>query len=122
MGIRLSLVGCTINPAAVRGVLTIVETEAEQLTPARKAIRDDIAEGVGSVRLRSMAGSLSGLWHDVIALQAEAAETRTAGAVSSMRSVVNAYIQGDENMMDAAEKKLLKTPNLTIDDGIAVDQ
>lgn len=118
----MSLVGYTINPGAVRGVLTNVETDAEQFPTARKAIRDDIEEGVGNVKLRAMAGSLSGLWNDLIALQAEAVETRTAGAVSSMRSVVNAYVQGDESMMDAAEKQLLKAPDVTVDDGIAMDQ
>ncbi|MGP9618155.1 DUF6507 family protein [Arthrobacter sp. AOP36-A1-22] len=118
----MSVVGYTIYPGAVRGVLNNVESDAEDFPAARKNILDDMTEAIGQVRTSAMADSLSTLWNELIALQAEAVETRTAGAIGSMRSVVNAYVQGDESMMDAAEKELLKAPDLNVDDLIAVDQ
>lgn len=113
--------GYTIHPGTVRGALSKVEAEREAITPKRDGMLEKMDDLMEAAKLRIVTTALSSVWNDLIALQAEAAETRIENAVEGMEASVQAFEQGDMSMMDNAQATLRESLDLEIDDAIVVD-
>lgn len=110
-----------ITPATVRGALSNVTTEREEITPKREAMLEKMEDLMEAAKMRVVTTALSSVWNDLIALQTEAAETRIDNAVSGMEGSVQAFEQGDISMMETAQATMRQSPELEIDDAIVVE-
>lgn len=113
--------GYSIVPATVRGALGVVRTECDDLGPKREAMLGKMEDLMEAAKMRAVTTALSSVWNDLIALQAEAAETRIDNAVVGMEASVQAYEQGDASMMESAQSTMRQSPELDIDDALAVE-
>lgn len=109
-----------VQPAAVRGVLANVRAEREDLATLRTTLRNDVEDLMAAAKMRAVVTALSSVWNDVLAVQAEAAETRVDNAVNGMEAALRAYEAGDAAMMDAAHTTMGRSPALAVDDAITV--
>jgi hypothetical protein len=110
-----------INPATVRAALSNVTTDREDIAPKREAMFEKMEDLMEAAKMRAVSTALSSVWNDLIALQAEAAETRIENAVNGMEGSVQAFEQGDMSMMESAQATMRQSPELEIDDAIVVE-
>lgn len=118
----MTLIGYVINAEGTRGVLNSVAEEADDLGPIRESMCGHMESLIDAAKATAVSTALSSVWNDLLALQAEAAESRIANGISGMRQAVNAYVGGDSEMMSSAQTAVATTPELTIDDAIVVEE
>jgi hypothetical protein len=105
-----------INPAGCHGILTNVESEADGIAAARAALSGAVDEAIEACRSRQIGGALIELWNNVLAIQCEAATTRVENAVGGLRTAVNLYVAGDEEMAANSQRQVTEVPAITIED------
>lgn len=117
----MALTGYDIDADGARGVLNRVEAQGEDLPTIREAAHGHMESLIEAAKMRSVASALTSVWNDMIAVQAEAAEVRTANGVSGMRTAVNAFVDGDAHMMESSHATMHQAPDLEIDDAMVVE-
>lgn len=113
--------GYTIVPATVRGALEQVRTGRDEIGPKRESMLGKMEDLMEAAKMRAVTTALSSVWNDLIALQAEAAETRIDNAVDGMEASVVAFEQGDASMMENAQTTMRQSPELEVDDALVVE-
>lgn len=104
-------------PDAIDGVAANVEAELGLLPGLRTALGTHIDEAAAACKMQAISASLAGAWNEILAVQAEAAQTRIENACAAIRTVSAAYREGDQAMMDEATRAVTGAPNVLIEDG-----
>jgi len=105
-----------INPAGCHGILANVGAEAEGIATERAALDGAVDAAIGACRSSQIGSALIGLWNNVLAIQCEAATTRIENAVGGLRTAVNLYVAGDEEMAAHSQKQVTEVPEISIED------
>lgn len=106
-----------LSPDAIDGVAANVEAELGLLPGLRTALGTHIDEAAAACKMQAISASLAGAWNGILAVQAEAAQTRIENACAAIRTVSAAYREGDQAMMDEATRAVTGAPNVLIEDG-----
>lgn len=117
----MTLPGYHIDPSGARGVLSRVRAERAELDGLRDTMETHMESLIEAARMRAVTSALTSVWNDLLALHAEAAETRIDNGVTGMEGAIQAYEDGDITMMEAAHGTMHQSPELEIDDAMAVE-
>lgn len=118
----MALTGYRIEPAGVRGALNRVRSQREELDGLRGNVQAEMTTLIEAARMRSVTTALTSVWNDLLAVHAEAAETRIDNATSGMEAAVQAFEDGSRQMMDDAHQSMGQVPDLDIDDAMVVEE
>lgn len=116
----MALDGYKLSPTGLADVKKDVDGQAEDLPALRNTMSSDTDALIASCKMPQVAVALSELWNGVLAVQAEAAETRIANACTALGDVALAYNNADQKMMDDASDAAVQVPEIDIDDSKAV--
>ncbi len=116
----MTLPGYHINPSGARGVLSRVRAERDELDGLRNSMETHMESLIEAARMRAVTTALTSVWNDLLALHAEAAETRIDNGVTGMEGAIQAFEDGDITMMEVAHSTMHQTPELEIDDAMVV--
>lgn len=116
----MALDGYELSPTGLADVKRSVEEQADDLPGLRKTMSTETDELMTASKMPQIAVALSELWNGVLAVQAEAAETRIANACTALGDVALAYNNADQKMMDDASDAAVQVPDIEIDDAKAV--
>jgi hypothetical protein len=118
----MALTGYVVDPDGVRGALSRVRGRRGELTGLRDGAESAMTGLVQAAGMRSVSTALSSVWNDLIALHAEAAETRIDQGTSGMEAAVQAFEDGSRQMMDDAHESMGRVPDVVIDDAMVVEE
>ncbi|MGO2002917.1 MULTISPECIES: DUF6507 family protein [Micrococcaceae] len=106
-----------LSPDAMNNVASNVEVELDLLPGLRKTLSSTLDEAAEACKMQDITAALTGVWSEILAFQAEAAQTRIENACSAIRTTAAAYRSGDEKMMEEASRAADDAPNVLIEDG-----
>lgn len=118
----MALEGYEVDAPAANAVVTRVRTQREELDGLRDNMETSMQSLMDAAKMRAVVTALSSVWNDMLALQAEAAETRIDNGANGMQGAINAVTDGDRNMMESAQATMSQSPDLVIDDAMVVEE
>jgi t-SNARE complex subunit (syntaxin) len=118
----VALTGYIIEPGPARGALAAVQAQRDELDGLRDNVQGAMEDLIQAAGMRAVTTALSSVWNDLIALHAEAAETRIDNGLSGMERAIQAYESGSQTMMDDANATAAAAPVLAIDDAMVIGE
>lgn len=118
----MALEGYEVDAPAANTVVTRVRTQREELDGLRDNMETSMQSLMDAAKMRAVVTALSSVWNDMLALQAEAAETRIDNGANGMQGAINAVTDGGRNMMESAQATMSQSPDLVIDDAMVVEE
>lgn len=118
----MALTGYTISSGPAREALSSVRSQRNELDGLRDNVQTAMGELIEAAEMRAVTTALTSVWNDLIALHAEAAETRIDNGLSGMESAIQAFETGSQTMMDDANSPMVTTPELEIDDAMVMEE
>lgn len=118
----MAIDGYEVDETAALAVVTSVRTQRDELNGLRDTMETSMLSLIDAAKMRSVVTALSSVWNDMLALQAEAAETRIDNGANGMQGAINAISDGNRNMLESAQATMSQSPDLVIDDAMVVEE